>query len=343
MKYTTEQLIQINNAIPIVEYASKYLELKQGKRGRNNEYWTICCFHEGDLNPSLSFNSDKNVFHCMACGKSGSLINFVMEYHKKNFLQAVDYILKLTKIPIQEKEYSEIYEYLYKENKKKYNKEIIKHDILPEHIMDQYIKEPIKEWINEGIQQNVLDKYNVRYDKKGNAIVFPIRNQDGDIIAVKARTLYDNYADLGIPKYHYYNKIITNDFLFGLFENIKYIKERNEIIVFEGAKSVKLSEGYGYLNCVSLETNNINEYQINLLLELKCNVIMALDKGIKITDKTGLKNTKNNIYVNIGLLPKLTNVDVIEDKYGLLPDKASPVDCGKEIFDKLYKEKFKIS
>jgi DNA primase len=65
LKYTSEQLEQINQAIPIVDYASRYLELKQGKGKRSNEYWSICPFHKGDMNPSLSFNSDKNLFHCL--------------------------------------------------------------------------------------------------------------------------------------------------------------------------------------------------------------------------------------------------------------------------------------
>ena len=65
-------------------------------------------------------------------------------------------------------------------------------------------------------KQEILDKYEVRYDKLHNRIVFPIKNIEEKIIAIKGRTLYSNYKDLGIPKYIYYQKIITNDFLFGL-------------------------------------------------------------------------------------------------------------------------------
>ena len=342
MKYTYGQIQQINNAIPIVDYASKYLELEQGKGKRSNEYWCICPFHKGDANPSLSFNSEKNVFRCMACDKKGGLINFIMEYHQKTFLQAIEYILKLTNIPLDEREHSEIVEYLHKIDGKKFNKDIIEHIYLNENCMNKYSKEDIKEWINEGIRQDVMDKYNVRYNKSGNAIVFPIRDAKGKIISIKARTLYKNHRDLGIPKYNYYQSIGSNDFLFGLYENQQYIYDKNEVIVFEGCKSVMLAEGYGYLNCVSLETNTINEYQMNLLLQLKCNIVMALDKGMKITDKKGLKNTKDITFINVGLLSKFTNVYTIEDTIGLLPAKASPVDLGKEIFDKLYEGKYKI-
>jgi DNA primase len=275
----------------------------------------------------------------MACDKKGGLINFIMAYHNKTFPQAIEYILKLSKIPLDEREHSEIIEYLYKTERKKCSKESIVHTYLSEEVINQYSKEDIKEWLEEGIQQKVMDKYNVRYNKKGNAIVFPERNSEGKIISIKARTLYKNYRDLGIPKYKYYQSIGSNDFLFGLYENIDYIKEKNEVIVFEGCKSVMFAEGYGYKNCVSLETNTINEYQMKLLLQLKCNVIMALDKGIQVTNNRELKNTDTITYINVGLLSKFTNVYVVEDNNGLLPQKASPVDCGKEIWEELYNNK----
>ena len=339
MKYTSEQLEQINQAIPIVEYASKYLDLQQ-KKG-SDEYWTHCCFHPNDSNASLSFNSEKNLFNCFACGTSGGLINFVMEYHKKTFMEAIDHILSIVDIPFEDREYSNVLEYLRKKNRKRPEKETVNRIYLDDNIMNQYAKEPIKEWLDEGIKQEILDKYNVRYDKVTDSIVFPIYDINGKIITVKARTLNCLYQELDIPKYKYYNKIITNDFLFGLYENIEYIKEKNEVIVFEGCKGVMLAEGYGYKNCVSLETNNINEYQIDILLQLKCDVVMALDKGIKVTNKK-MKNNEYFTYVSIGLLPSLTNVYVIEDNQNLLPPKASPVDVGKNIFDGLYERRCKL-
>jgi DNA primase len=341
LKYTSDQIEKINNSINIVDYASRYLDLEEMKGGQLGNYRTHCVFHEGDTNASLNFNKEKNLFHCLACDAGGSLITFVMLYHKLTFPKAIEYILKLTNLSLKEQEFSEIYDYLNKENQKSKKRKIIKRVYLDENEIEKYTKKFIKEWIDEGIKQEILDKYNVRYDLYNNSIVFPIRDINGRIIAFKARTLFENYADFGIPKYQYYQKIITNDFLYGLYENIEFIKEKNEVIVFEGSKSCYKSEGYGYKNCVSLETNNINEDQIDLLLQLKCDIIFALDKGIKVvTEKK--KSTKDIIYVNIGMLPKFTNVYSIEDDLGLLPAKASPVDEGKEVFDKLYERRLRI-
>jgi DNA primase len=261
-----------------------------------------------------------------------------MQYHHKSFLQAIEHILSLANITLEEKEYSEIYEYL-KRNNINTSKKDVQHEYLPKNVMHKYSKERIQEWLDAGISQKVLDKYEVRLDKTKNAVVFPIRDIQGRIVAVKARTLYPNYRDLAISKYFYYNSIGTNDFLFGLYQNYQSIKEKSEVIVLEGAKGVMLAESCGYDNCVSLETNTINEDQMNILLRLKVDVVVCLDKGIKII--TGkIKNPAKE--VSIGLLSKLTNVYIMEDKYNMLQDKDCPADKGKETFDLLYERRYRI-
>lgn len=339
MYYDTETIQEVNNSINVVDYAAQYLNLHESR----GEYWAVCPFHKTDVNPSLSFNKEKNVFNCFACKTSGSTIQFVMHYHNLSFPKAVEHLINYANITVIKREHSEILEYLRKIQYKQKERKQINREYLPDNIMSRYLKKPINEWLDEGIGQEMLDKYDVRYDVCGNRIVFPIVDTDGRIIAVKGRTLFPNFEDLGLTKYIYYQEIGTNDFLFGLYENLEYIKEKNEVIVFEGCKSIMKSEGYGYKNAVSLETSNINKDQIRLLLQLKVDVVFALDKGIKITTQkiSNIKNSKYT-YVNIGLLPRLTNVYVIEDKENLLPDKASPVDQGKEVWEKLYKARYKI-
>lgn len=339
MFYDSETIQQVNNAINVVDYAAQYLDLNEYR----GEYWAICPFHENDTDPSLSFNREKNVFNCFGCKTSGSTIQFVMYYHNLSFPKAIEHLINYANLTIVKRERSEILEYLRKIQYKKKNKKQIEREYLPDNIMNRYVKKPVVEWLNEGIKQEILDKYNVRYDVCGNRIVFPIIDINGKIIAVKGRTLFSNYEELGLTKYIYYQEIGTNDFLYGLYQNLQYIKEKNEVIIFEGAKSVYKAEGYGYKNVISLETSNINEDQMRLLLQLKCDVVFALDQGVKITTQK-VKNIKDKkyTYVNIGLLPKLTNVYVIEDRFSLLQPKDSPVDQGKEVWEKLYEARYKI-
>lgn len=332
-KYDKETIDQVNASVNVVDYASQYLDLQESK----GEHWAICPFHNDDSDPSLSMNREQNVFYCFSCGVGGSTLQFVQNYHKKAFPKAIEYLIDYGNVDVVQKEHSEVYNFLHKRKSVIQCNTVVEREYLPDNYIDRYAKKPITEWLDEGITQEVLDKYEVRYDKNNNSIVFPIRDVAGRIIAIKSRTLYPNHKDLGIPKYIYYQKIITSDFLFGLYQNYQNIKDKNEVIVLEGAKGVMLAESYGYNNVVSLETSKINSHQKNLLLQLKCNITFALDKGVKISTT----KSKNNSCC-IGLLPKMTNVYVVEDRQNLIDDKDSPVDKGKEVWQKLYESRYKI-
>lgn len=328
VKYSIEEISYINKSIDLVKYASQYLDLTQGKGKRNNEYWSVCPFHN-DIDASLSINSDKNVFNCLGCHLSGTPIIFVQHYHKLSFPKAVEHLINYANLTFTPKKHSDIMEFLHKTNIKIKDIKSNNRVYLPENIINKYSKRPISEWLEEGIPQEILDKYQVRYDDSGNRIVFPIRDIIGSIIAIKGRTLYSNYKDLGIVKYIYYQPIGTNDFLFGLDKNIQNIDNKKECIIVESEKSVMKLESYGFNNSVAISTSNINIHQINLLLSLQCDLVFAFDKDID----------QKKIIKEIKQLTLFTNVYTIIDKEGLLGIKDSPCDQGKEVWEKLYKER----
>jgi len=326
VKYTSEQLDQINNSISLVEYASKYLNLEE----RNGEHWAVCCFHD-DKDASLSFNTEKNAFYCFGCHTKGYLIDFVRRYHKFSFPQTIEHILSLTNLHLEEVMQSETYEFLKKTSRKEKEK-VIKRDYLSKNVMNQYTKEPIVEWLTEGISQSVLEKYDVRYDKTVNAIVFPVKDITGNIIAIKSRTLYPNHKDMGIAKYRYYQKIGTTDFLFGLYQNRKNIELAGDVIVVEAEKGVMMLESFGYTNAVAISTKVMTTAQIKLLLGLKCKIILALDKDV----------ARDEIYKIASPLLPFTKVSYLYDTENLLSKKDSPYDQGLEIWERMYKNKIKI-
>jgi hypothetical protein len=66
-------------------------------------------------------------------------------------------------------------------------------------------KDKLKVWYDEGIPFDIMNKYQVRYDPFSNRIVFPIRDNNGEIINVKGRTLDIDYKAKKIRKYtHFY-------------------------------------------------------------------------------------------------------------------------------------------
>src|SRR5580698_8761675 len=68
----------------IVEIISARVPLK--KAGR--EYKACCPFHN-EKSPSFSVSSDKQFYHCFGCGAHGTVIGFLMQYEKMEFLDAV--------------------------------------------------------------------------------------------------------------------------------------------------------------------------------------------------------------------------------------------------------------
>ena len=68
----------------IVEVISARVPLK--KAGR--EYKACCPFHN-EKSPSFWVSPDKQFYHCFGCGAHGTVIGFLMQYEKMEFLDAV--------------------------------------------------------------------------------------------------------------------------------------------------------------------------------------------------------------------------------------------------------------
>ena len=69
-----QSIDEIKRNNPLSDYfKSKGVDLKPSGNG---QYMGLCPFHD-DHNPSLSVNTDKNVFKCFGCGKSGTIIDAV--------------------------------------------------------------------------------------------------------------------------------------------------------------------------------------------------------------------------------------------------------------------------
>lgn len=327
-KYSEETIQKIIDEVNILDYISQYVELTQ----HGNNYVGICLFH-GDSDPSFSVCPDKNIWYCFGCGAGSTIIDFVMKYHKKTFIQAVEHLINYSGLEVSKYQEPNIVSFLKKKNKVKNKKAItIDRTILSNNIMNNYKKAPIQEWLNEGMKQDILDKFQVRYDIKSSRIVFPIHDNKGNIINIKGRTLYENFKELGISKYIYYYPLGKLDFLYGLHQNREQINKSKEIICFEGSKSVYQLNGWGWNNTVSFETNRISDEQIPLILSLKKDVVISLDKGISYKDTL----------IQAHKLSRFINVYIIWDNKNLLNDKDAPCDKGIDVWNQLYLNKIKV-
>lgn len=330
--YDSDLLQEINDNIDLLDYVGESIPME--KRGK--DYFGHCPLHL-DKTPSFSVNPSDNSFYCFSCGRHGKFIGFLIQYEHLPMDKAVRKGARLAGIDMNSICKSETISYLKKTRVALNSKKpVVRHEILDESILNGYKKGPAKEWLEEGIPKEVQDIFGVRIDTWNNRIVYPVRDIDGNLINVKGRTRFENYKAIGISKYMNYFKIGTMDYFQGLDIALPYVKEKNEIIIFESVKSVMKMYAWGYKNAASAEKHTLTDEQIALLVRLRCSIVFAYDSDISYS--------QDDVVDDINKLKMMTNVYLIEDRNNLLGGKDaknSPADLTKEIWDELYSNKRK--
>lgn len=74
-----------------------YLQKKGAK------YWACCPFHT-EKTPSFVVNPDEQYYHCFGCGKSGSVITFLMEHENMSYVEAVETLANWAGMEVPESE-----------------------------------------------------------------------------------------------------------------------------------------------------------------------------------------------------------------------------------------------
>lgn len=337
IKYDRDWLENVCSKIDLLDYASHTHDFR---RCGHDSYCTKCEKHH-DTDPSLVVTPSRNVWFCYGCKRGGNIINWIMVYEGLSFPKAVEKVASLAGVDIPDFQEPSSLSVLNKmraaltTDKKAEAVERKELDLEYWNHFKVIPHEP-EEWIAEGISEEVLRRYDIRIDTDSNRIVYPVHDARGRLIGVKGRTRYKNYKLLGISKYMNYQKIGTVDYFQGMYENRDDIIKADEAIVFEGIKSVMHLATWGQNNGIAAETSRMNDAQVEILIRLGVgNVVIAFDNDVPY----------KQIRATADKLKRYMNVYVIVDKERLLgdpSDKRSPVDCGKEIWDKLYEERKRI-
>jgi DNA primase len=96
MPYIAESTIrELNDKLDAVSVVNDYVRLEK----RGGRYWGLCPFHH-EKTGSFTVNPDLKWYHCFGCGKSGSVIDFVMEMDKLTFPEAVEHLARRTGIEV---------------------------------------------------------------------------------------------------------------------------------------------------------------------------------------------------------------------------------------------------
>lgn len=317
--------------VDIVEYIKQFCELEE----KNGEWWGLSPFKE-EKTPSFSVNSEKRNFYDFSSGIGGNIITFIEKYNKCDFFAALEILKKYAGVSGEVNVTPRLTctKIAKRFSKRAQKHKEIKYSVLPDNYMERYEdnRGKLKVWADEGISYEVMKKFCVRYDTFSDRIVYPVRDYEGNIINVCGRTLDSNYKEKKLPKYIYFKPLGCLDTLYGFSENREAILDKKEIILFEGAKSVMLADGWGVKNTAAVLTSHLNDLQLLFLIKLGVRVVFALDEEVDIRNDE-----------NIQKLKRYVRVDWVKNRDHLLSEKMSPVDAGVDIWKNLYERRMKMN
>jgi DNA primase len=292
---------QVLDRTDIVALVERYVPLK--KAGAN--YQARCPFHN-EKSPSFSVSPTKQFYHCFGCGAHGTAITFLMEHAGYSFIDAIKDLAGQVGLqvpddgkrvaPEEESRRDKLYERMevaarhYRQALKTHEPAIAylkQRGLTGESAARFALGVANDEWqplatafadyqdallVEVGL---VISNEGKRYDRFRDRVMFPIRNERGQVIAFGGRIMQK-----GEPKY--LNSPETPLFhkgreLYGLFEHRRAIQGEDQVLVVEGYMDVVMLDQHGVDNAVATLGTAITSDQAARLLRLANEVVFAFD------------------------------------------------------------------
>ncbi|EGT5005391.1 hypothetical protein ACHDX1_003500 [Clostridioides difficile] len=213
-----------------------------------------------------------------------------------------------------------------------------------------YPQKRIKQWEEEGISFEAIKNFDVRYDIENNRVVIPHMNINNEVVGIRVRAFnkyltkrYGKYYPLWLDDKGYNHPLGKN--LYGLNKNKENIRHKKKVFIFEGEKSVLKFETIYPKNNIAVATcgSSFSNYQKKMILDLGVTeIIIAYDRQFQELEDDDCTKWWNKIKKMTKNLYGLVDVYVLWDVENLLSYKDSPIDKGKDVFEKLLKNKIKV-
>lgn len=306
----------------------------------------------------LYWYQDNKVFKCYTeCNEAMSIFTLYqrfmrLNYHPISFGEAVDYIKKC----IQHLVISSKTTYIKSDedlSKYEYDAHLPQLPEYPSEVLTCFDHYYHPAWLRDGIKPEVMDKFHIGFCNAQNKITIPHLDINGRLVGIRGRAFRpedleagQKYMPMHIGNVWYTHQLNFN--LYGIHEHQDGIRARRSAIIVEGEKSVLLDDGYyGKLsNTVACCGSHINKYQVNLLTNvLGANeIVIAFDKEYDDWRSNQAREYRakiENMCKDEKYLGQ-AKFSYIWDMDNLLREKDSPFDRGKEVFEKLYRNRIKV-
>lgn len=337
IKNFQELVSQLKTQVPIQELISEFVSVKKSGRG----YVALCPFHD-DHHPSLQIHPQKGIFKCFSCGTGGDLITFYALINKKKWSEVIPELALKYGLQVEygneNKTETQIKNQLYELNRTALD--FFKTNLFSQSSQDalNYLKNTRK------LSQETIEKYEIGlalnswdslynylvkekhltqeliiasglfalkengqnyYDRFRNRIIFPIFNENYNVIGFGGRALSkeDNAKYLNSPETLIFNK---GSNLYGLNFAKEEIKKCDSTILTEGYFDVITAHQFGLLNTVATLGTAMTPVQARLLTKYteSKKVYLCMD-----TDIAG-KKAVESIFSLVQEISQYTNVDI---------------------------------
>ncbi len=341
-------LEEIKTRIDIVDFISEYVQLK--KSGQN--FKALCPFHS-EKTPSFMVNPSKQIFHCFGCGVGGDVVSFLMKHENIPFNEALRNVAKKAGIDLREfkfdKEHTEKRERILQINREAMDffiKNLKGSEVAKTYLRKRGIEEDslkgfsigyataerdglIKHLKKMGYSDSVIKEAGlaVSYEKDSRdifreRIIFPIFNNQGDIVAFGGRVLDDSLPKyLNSPETGVFKKSET---LFGLNLAKEEIRRKEYSLIVEGYLDTIVCHQYGFKNTVAPLGTALTLKQLQRLKPLTGRIVLVFDNddaGVAAAKRSLTILFENNFRAKVLLLPEGEDPDSFLRKKGSQPFK----------------------
>ncbi|MGL4343341.1 MAG: DNA primase [Metamycoplasmataceae bacterium] len=334
---------EILNKVDIIEIIEDFSQLTSS--GKN---FKILCKVHNDTNPSVVISQEKQIFKCFSCGIGGDALVYLQKFENKTLLESLKYLSQKYHLDLNleafsdDKKYNEeqkkllaifkdaanFFSYnllIYKENnlllknfltKRKLDQKLIEHfnlGFVPLEEESDYVI--FLEKKNHDIATLINSSLINEKEKKvlSQKIIFPIKNEFGDIVAFSARQLINNEHES-----KYLNSKDSQIFKKSeIFYNYDQAKDYEELIICEGFMDVISLFKVNIKNSIALMGTALSQNHIKKLKNHK--IILFLDgdnAGIEATMKSLEILIKNSIETSVVINELKKDPDEIINNYG---------------------------
>lgn len=326
----------LESSIDIVELVKRYTNLKKAWAN----YKALCPFPgHNEKTPSFIVSPSKQIGYCFGCHRWGWPLKFVMDAENCSFKEAVDILSSITWVKVkwfdfkQEQIKKNIY-WVFKDIVNYYKKSLNNFPEIKKYLMERWLTSEsiekfefgysdswvelynylIEKWYNDDLiwQTNVFLDLNTKKDKFIWRIIFPIKNNRWDIVALAWRITWAwEPKYLNSPASTIYDK---SSILYWLFEGRNEITKKDYIIITEWyMDAISLHQAW-FKNTVCVSWTALTEKHIQIIKKLTNKIYLCFDN-----DKAWFNATQLSIQMlrNKDLEVKIITLENAKD-----PDEA---------------------